>query len=83
MTDPTPKYVWVISGPGREYDYCILPHDDELKWVEAKEFAFKWLEDIMDEMDVDGPELGIEVRLRSATESDLAILREESDELDD
>ena len=83
MADPTPKYVWVISGPCREHDQYILPHYNDTEWALARKFAFDWLEEIMDQMDVDAPELGIEVRLRSATEHDLAILRGESGELDD
>lgn len=83
MTNHTPEYVWEISGPCREHDSYILPHDDDTEWAQAREFALDWLEEIMDQMDVDGPKLGIEVRLRCATEYDLATLHGESDDLDD
>jgi hypothetical protein len=79
MTKPTPEYVWEISGPCRKHDSYILPHDDD----DARDFALAWLEELMDQMQVGGPVLGIEVQLRAATESDLAILHGESDELDD
>jgi len=72
-----PKYVWEISGPSREHDSYILPHDDDTEWAQAREYAFDWIEEIMDQMDVDGPKLGIEVQLRTATEYDLATLRGE------
>jgi hypothetical protein len=85
MTDLSPEYVWEISGPCREHDSYILPHndDDDARWVSARDFALAWLEELMDQMQVGDPVLGIEVQLRAATESDLAILRGESDELDD
>ncbi len=84
MTKPTPEYVWEISGPCREHDSYILPHDDDdARWMSARDFALAWLEELMDQMQVGDPVLGIEVQLRGATESDLAILRGESDELDD
>jgi hypothetical protein len=84
MTDSTPEYVWEISGPCREHDSYILPHgNDEARWVSATDFALAWLEELMDQMQVGGPTLGIEVQFRDATESDLAILLGESDELDD
>jgi len=78
MTKPTPpEYVWEISGPFREHDSYILPHDDDTEWAQAREYAFDWFEEIMDQMDADGPKLGIEVQLRTATEYDLATLRGE------
>ena len=84
MTDYTPEYVWEISGPCREHDSYMLPHDDDDDtWMSARDFALAWLEELMDQMEVGGPVLGIEVQLRAATKSDLAILRGESDELDD
>lgn len=84
MTNITAKIVWEISGPCREHDSYILPHDDDdARWVSARDFALAWLEELMDQMQVGGPVLGIEVQLRAATESDLAILHGESDELDD
>ena len=83
MTKPTPEYVWEISGPFREHDSYILPHDDDVQYMKASEFAAAWLEELMDQMQVGNPTLGIEVQLRAATEYDLAILREESNEFDD
>ncbi len=83
MTDLSPEYVWEISGPCREHDSYILPHDDDARWMSARDFALAWLEELMDQMEVGSPVLGIEVQLRAATKSDLAILRGESDELDD
>jgi len=83
MTDSTAKIVWEISGPCRENDSYILPHDNDTRYVQSREFALSWLEELMDQMQVGDPMLGIEVQLRAATESDLAILRGESDELDD
>lgn len=80
MTDPAPQYVWEISGPCRECDTYILPHGDDTEWAQAREFALHWLEEVMDEMEPDGPKLTIEVQLKTATESDLAIFRGESNE---
>ena len=83
MTDLSPEYVWEISGPCREHDSYILPHGDDDMWMSARDFALAWLEELMDQMEVGSPVLGIEVQLRAATKLDLAILRGESDELDD
>jgi hypothetical protein len=82
MTTPlSPAYVWEISGPCRECDCYIFPHDDDEGWAKARGFALHWLEEVMDQMEVNGPKLSIEVQLRAATESDLEILGEADNEM--
>ena len=74
MAELSPAYVWEISGPCREYDFFLFPHDDNEGWAKAKDFALHWLEEVMDQMEANEPKLSIEVQLRTATESDLEIL---------
>lgn len=78
MTSDDKVLVWVVSGPGREFDEYWFHHGPEEAMDAVYLFACEWIEEALNDPWLEPGKVGVEIEVREVTREEADFLLIES-----